>query len=300
MLLDAINKSLEIMLGGAITANQLPFVAWYADLTTTTFAPAANDGVTNGVTAVTLVAAPGGAGIQRQVKMFSVYNADTAAATVIIQLNNNSTKRIIIKVTLNPGETLIYQMETGFAVRDIFGIEKVGGTFARLPVLLQNPVKDATNLTTVTVFATTVCQVHFMGVCPQVSNSINLLVNITTGVATITWAEIAVYKGTPMLNGACPDLTRLGWQDVAAVYNTTGYKNTAIALATPAQPGDSLWIVLGCQATTPFQMRGGLADNLQSGLFNTLTARPSLTPGPITGVLAGAAAVPAWIAIKIN
>jgi hypothetical protein len=103
-----------------------------------------------------------------------------------------------------------------------------------------------------------------------------------------------------MLNAACPDLTRLGYTDVAASYNTTGRKNTTINLTVPANPGDNLWVVLGSQATTPFQIRGALADDLQCGIFNTLTARPSLTAGPITGVLAGATAVPGWVVIKLN
>lgn len=299
MFLDAITKSLEVYLGGAVAANQLPIYANYVDHTTSAATPGTTDTQTNGVTAVTAVAAPGGS-TQRQVKMLSIYNADTAAVTIYLRLNNNSTMRIIRRCTLNPGETWAYTQESGFKVLDIMGMEKIGGSLVRYAPILGYSTKDAANLTAVTALATTVCHCYYVGVAPFASSSINLLVNVTTLVSTITWAEVAIYKGTPTLNGACPDLTRLGYTDVAGTFNTTGRKNVVINLTVPANPGDNLWVILGSQATTPFQIRGALADDLQCGIFNTLTARPSLTAGPTAGTLAGATAVPGWVVIKFN
>ena len=301
MLLDAVNKSIEVLLDANPVTNQLVIVSFFVDHTTTTATPAESDGVTvNPPGVATAVAAPAAA-TQRQVKLLSIYNADTVSATVTVQLNNAATRRIMKKTTLNSGDTLIYQQEQGWYVVDSQGIIKgSGSTVVRSAPLMMNPIQDKANITTVTVFATGVCQVLYIGVAPFATSSINLLVNVTALVATITWAEIAIYKGTPTLNGACPDLTRLGWTDVSAVYNTTGRKNTNIALTIAAQVGEHLWVVLGSSATTPFQIRGCLADDLQTGLFNTLTARPSLTPGPIAGTLGGAAAVPGWVAIKVN
>ena len=108
LLLNATTKSLEIVLAGAITTSQLPYTAHYVDITTATAAVssmAESDGTSNSTTAVTVVAAPG-ASTTRQVKYLSVYNADTVAATVTIQINNNGTARKIAKITLQPGETL--------------------------------------------------------------------------------------------------------------------------------------------------------------------------------------------------
>jgi hypothetical protein len=299
MFIDTITKSLEVYLGGAATANQLPVYASYIDHTATAATPGASDTQTNGVTAVTVVAAPAGS-TQRQVKTLTVYNADTVAATVFLRLNNNSTMRIIRRATLNPGETWAYTQETGFQVLDIMGALKLGGSIVRMAPLLGYTTKDAANLTAVTAMATTVCHCYYIGVAPFSTSSINLLVNVTALVATITWAEVAIYKGTPMLNAACPDLTRLGYTDVAGTFNTTGRKNVIINLTVPANPGDNLWVVLGSAATTPFQIRGALADDLQCGIFNTLTARPSLTAGPTAGTLAGATVVPGWVTVKLN
>ena len=107
MNLDATDKSLEIVLSGAVTTNQLDFVTSYADYTGTDFTPGSNDGTSNDTTAVTIVSAPA-ASTYRIVKNISVFNNDTAAADVTIQLNNNSTVRVIVDITLDPDEQLIY------------------------------------------------------------------------------------------------------------------------------------------------------------------------------------------------
>ena len=120
LILDATTKSLEVKLAGAVSANELPVTAHYTDITTTLYTPGSNDTQTNGATAVTIVAAPG-ASTQRHVESISVYNADTAAATVTIQLNNNSTLRIITKVTMQAGEQLFYEDGMGWQIIDANG-----------------------------------------------------------------------------------------------------------------------------------------------------------------------------------
>jgi hypothetical protein len=112
ILLDSTLKSLEVKLAGAITTNQLTWTVHYVDLDVS-FAISAvseGDGATNNTTAVTLIAAPASNHV-RQVKYVSVYNADTVAATVTIQINNNGTARVLAKPTLQPGETLQYVSE---------------------------------------------------------------------------------------------------------------------------------------------------------------------------------------------
>jgi len=120
LILDATTKSLEVRLAGAVSANQLPVTAHYTDITTTLYTPGSNDTQSNGATAVTIVAAPA-ASTQRHVESISVYNADTAAATVTIQLNNNSTLRIITKVTLQAAEQLFYEDGMGWQIIDANG-----------------------------------------------------------------------------------------------------------------------------------------------------------------------------------
>ena len=116
--LDATTKSLEVDLDAAIATNQLPVYASYTDVDQTNLIVenvSSNDTQTNSTTAVTIVAAPA-SGDTRKVDFISVYNADTAARNVTIQLNNNSTLRILVKETLQPGETLQYADGEGWSV----------------------------------------------------------------------------------------------------------------------------------------------------------------------------------------
>ncbi|MDB5184445.1 MAG: fibronectin type domain protein [Candidatus Saccharibacteria bacterium] len=107
MILDTTSKTIEVVLTAAPAANQLPIFATYADMTSSTFVPASSDTITTGTTAVTVVAAPA-ASTQRQVKSMTIYNADTAAATVTVRLKNSATVRIMVSVALQAGHTLQY------------------------------------------------------------------------------------------------------------------------------------------------------------------------------------------------
>lgn len=110
IILDTTLKSLEIKLAGVVTTTQLPYVLAYVDLLSSDqsiSAVGSNDGATNNTTAVVVLAAPA-AGHTRQVKFLSVFNADTVAATLTLQYNDNGTARIITKVVLDVGDNFIY------------------------------------------------------------------------------------------------------------------------------------------------------------------------------------------------
>jgi hypothetical protein len=115
IILNATTKSVEVLLGGAVTTTQLPIVAAFVDVGLTTYTPGSSDTQSNDGNAVTAVAAPG-ANLQRQVKLLTVYNADTAAATVTVRYNNNGTLRIVATVTLAVGSTLVYTDGEGLRV----------------------------------------------------------------------------------------------------------------------------------------------------------------------------------------
>jgi hypothetical protein len=125
LILDSTLRKLEIVLAGAITTNQLPFVASYVDITPTTFTPATNDSATNSTTAVDMVVAPP-ASTQRQLKFVNVYNADTVAANVTIRFNDNGTTRILVKTSLNSGDTLQFMDTEGWSVISNNGQVKLG------------------------------------------------------------------------------------------------------------------------------------------------------------------------------
>ncbi len=108
-------QKLEIVLGGAAAANQLPFVVTYADYVgaTPAFTPATFTGLTNDAVDVDLLAAPGSG--QRVVRTINIYNADTGSVDVTVKFDDNATERILQIITLATGFSLCYD-EDGWKV----------------------------------------------------------------------------------------------------------------------------------------------------------------------------------------
>lgn len=114
LILNATTKKLEVVLGQAVTTNQLPVVTSWRDVTTTDFTPGSDIVNTNNTTDATIVAAPA-ASTQRIVDYIGVYNNDTTAKDVSINLDVSGTNYLLIKVNLLAGERLEYQEGRGWA-----------------------------------------------------------------------------------------------------------------------------------------------------------------------------------------
>ena len=104
LVLDTTSKSITIVMSGAAATTNPSFTAAYADNNGTTFTEGANDGVLNGTTAVTAVAAPA-ASTRRIINTITVENNDTAAVTITVVYLNTASTRVIVKVTLQVGDT---------------------------------------------------------------------------------------------------------------------------------------------------------------------------------------------------
>ena len=90
IILDATTKSLTVAMSGAAATTNPDFVAAWSDDTGTSFTEGATDGVLNGSSQVTLVAAPA-ASTRRIIKTVYIENKDTAAVTITVTYNNNGT-----------------------------------------------------------------------------------------------------------------------------------------------------------------------------------------------------------------
>jgi hypothetical protein len=214
IVLDATTKSLQILLAGAVTTNQLAFTASYADYIASpaAFTPGANDGQTNGATAVTLVAAPA-ASTQRQVKRINVYNNDTAPATVTIRLNNGGTLRTQLTVTLQTGERIEYEDAEGFRVFTVTGAVKV--------TAVQSTVEpgyiDGLKLRRVSATAITVTSGS--AYIPSVGANVNVNADIAkVGLSLTPSAFSHVYL---FLNAGVPDI------EIVATAPSSPYNGTA-------------------------------------------------------------------------
>lgn len=104
LVLDATTKSIVAVLSGAITTTNPDFTAAWADNTGSAFTEGASDGAFNGTSPVTIVAAPASA-TRRIIRSITIENRDTAAVTVTLSYDNNSTLRTIANVTLQVGDT---------------------------------------------------------------------------------------------------------------------------------------------------------------------------------------------------
>jgi len=113
LILSTTTDKIQVVLSGNVATTQLKCYAAYNDTTTTSIAPGRNATLSNSTTAVDLVASPS-ASTQRVVNYLSVYNADTANATVTVNLVSSSTSYAIYKATLFPGEKIEYQQGDGF------------------------------------------------------------------------------------------------------------------------------------------------------------------------------------------
>ena len=117
IVLDTSGKKLEVVLAGAVTANQLDVNSYYFDQypQLQTQPRSGHSFVqTNGVTDVTAVAAPALVGIRRNIHTMSVYNKDTASATVTVKIDDGGSERILVKQTLNAGDSLNYEHGAGW------------------------------------------------------------------------------------------------------------------------------------------------------------------------------------------
>jgi hypothetical protein len=104
LVLDSTTKTITAVMSGAATTTNPDFTAAWADSTSTALTEGATDGALNGTSEVTLVSAPA-ASTRRVVKHLTIQNKDTAAVTVTIIYKNNTTQRVLARVTLNVGDT---------------------------------------------------------------------------------------------------------------------------------------------------------------------------------------------------
>ncbi len=147
LILDSNTKSLQIILGAAVAASQLPFTTSYIDLRNGNPAYGAAHGVTNNTTPVTMVDVPV-SGVQRQIKAFTIQNADIVSAKVFVVSNSNGTLRNLFVATLGAGDNLAYEDGRGFAVFDSTGAIKqsVGNDLAnKFAALVRKPQVVATS-----------------------------------------------------------------------------------------------------------------------------------------------------------
>jgi hypothetical protein len=133
IMLDTTTKKLQMVMSAAATTTNPSYVVSYADVTTA-FTEGNLNGELNGTTAVDIVPAPA-ASARRTVTEIVLHNADTAAVTVTLRLDDNGTVRIIRAIPLAAGES--WEMSTQAA------LDGADGKDAEQIVIILTDVKSS-------------------------------------------------------------------------------------------------------------------------------------------------------------
>jgi len=241
-----------------------------------------NQGTTNNRTPVTLIPSPS-SGQQIQLKQCSIFNSDTSGATVSVQYTNGSTTRTILSTALIQNESIQYNPNSGWQTYDETGLLKVLGTSSNPPALRIPPFYSTIASTTLTTSLTVTSGTDFayyLGKADRAYTNITVRYNISTALGTtITYAELAIYKGYPTIGSATTTntITRCGFTDTSSVFNSTGLKNTSVNV-TGVTINDDLWVVFAnVTSGTNMILWGGITDETYNGFIGTVTGslRPS-------------------------
>jgi len=116
VILTTTTQKLQVFFAGAKATNDCPVNVDFVDFTTTTTTPGMSSVNTNGVATVDILAAPA-ASTQRKINGVTLYNADTAAVVVTIQINDNATLYPVVSaMTIPVGASLQYTDRRGWSV----------------------------------------------------------------------------------------------------------------------------------------------------------------------------------------
>lgn len=113
MKLTTTNDKLQVVLGGAVTTNQLQCLTTYKVYTTTTTVDGKVAINTNNTTDVDL-AGPPSSGETYDIQNINIYNKDTVAATVTVKLDVSATETILYKGVVGVSDVISWTSEGGW------------------------------------------------------------------------------------------------------------------------------------------------------------------------------------------
>ncbi len=108
--------TLEAVLAGAVAANQpevhVDYIDWNDAGEETP--PATYRVALNNATDVTILAAPTGRAVVREVHKVTLYNKDTVSVTVTVKTDGGTTERILVKATVATLKSLCWEKGVGW------------------------------------------------------------------------------------------------------------------------------------------------------------------------------------------
>jgi len=277
MLLTSTTDKIEVLLGASVTTNQLHIISSYNNTNSTSVTPTKTVTVTNNTTAVDIVPSPA-SGNQRSLRFASIFNSDSVAATVTIRTNYNGTTRIVLNTTLQVNEYIQYTHRTGWKVFDMNGsLKNYTGFYDMTDCSYNSIVLSNANSTNIALSTSGICL--YLGKATGAYSTVIIEHYIASPAgAGITWAELAIYKGTPQI-GTTSTATRVGYVDMQGLWltQTNIYRFTGVNVSN-VQAGDDLWVIFAASASTfPNFRTHNVADNIGAGFIGNISVvtRPS-------------------------
>lgn len=199
MVLNNTVKKMQVLLGGAVSANECPITVSYNEIDKDgigsgerSMVPQSADSITTSGTAVDVLgAAP--TGKRREVVGFSLFNADSATVAVTIrQYVDASTTRIITTVSLLTGQTLFYSEARGFYALNTNAEQKTtASSEASTALSTATAVSSLQSLASVQSFTATNFSTISSGVSlDRVVSSIQSVLS-TASLTNTTWSTVS-------------------------------------------------------------------------------------------------------------
>lgn len=119
IILDNANRSLQLVLGGSVTTNQLDVAVYFYDAPQRTkddfsdYHRVGQYSVSDSTTDVEICSAPV-ANYIRTIESIFIFNKDVDSTTVTVKKDDAGTEHILVRVELAAGETLFYDRESGW------------------------------------------------------------------------------------------------------------------------------------------------------------------------------------------
>ncbi len=126
---------MTVELAGAVATNQCQWIASWEDKNVAT-----QFGETDDTTPVTVVPAPSAQSSgTRKLSSFSLYNSDTAAVAVTVTYADSTgpSTHVLQSITLQAGESLIYEQNSGWSGLDTQGNTKVASNTVQVSTALS-------------------------------------------------------------------------------------------------------------------------------------------------------------------
>ena len=283
LILGTTTDKIQVTLSSAITTNQLDCIATYKDITTSAYSGSAPILVTtNNTTAVDLVPAPA-SNTQRIVDFISIYNNDTANATVTVRINRNNSIGILFKCTLITSESLVYSEGAGWNIHSNNGSPKqflsldsavttaqivdLAVTNAKIANSSITPSKLAQPFSQGTLATTSGTFVDFTGIPSWVKRITVMFSGVSTN-GTSTWlvqlgagsVQTTGYVSYPIYVNAGAS-SNAGGSTAGIVIASTQASNTAYGAVSFALLGSNIWVANGnftLTSTTGVTASGGV------------------------------------------